>query len=167
MWIVRIALNRPYTFVVMALAILFVGPLAISRTPTDIFPNINIPVVTVVWTYGGLSAEALALRSVNGLEHNESQTQRGTSIVKVFFQPGAKTESAVAQITSISQSALRTMPPGTTAPFIITYNASTVPILQLGLSGNGLSEQQLYDLGVNFIRAHLATDRNTTRLNSS
>jgi CzcA family heavy metal efflux pump len=168
MWIVRIALNRPYTFVVLAILILFVGPLTIARTPTDIFPNINIPVVTVVWTYAGLSAEELAQRivsgfergmttTVNDIEHIESQTLRGTSIVKVFFQPGAKTEAAVAQITSISQSALRTMPPGTTSPFIITYNASTVPILQLGLSGNGLSEQQLYDLGVNFIRVQLAT----------
>ncbi|HEX9369244.1 MAG TPA: efflux RND transporter permease subunit, partial [Vicinamibacterales bacterium] len=168
MWIVRIALNRPYTFIVLAVVILFVGPIAIARTPTDIFPNINIPVVTVVWNYSGLSAEELALRivsgfergmttTVNDIEHIESQTLRGTSIVKVFFQPGAKTESAVAQITSISQSALRTMPPGTTAPFVITYNASTVPILQLGLSGSGLSEQQLYDLGVNFLRVQLAT----------
>ena len=168
MWIVRIALNRPYTFVVMALAILFVGPLAVVRTPTDIFPNINIPVVTVVWVYGGLSAEELGQRivsgfergmttTVNDIEHIESQTLRGTSIVKVFFQPGARTEVAVAQISSISQSALRNMPAGTNPPFIITYNASTVPILQLGLSGNGLSEQQLYDLAVNFIRVQLAT----------
>src|SRR5437764_3510871 len=168
MWIVRIALNRPYTFVVLALVILFVGPLVIARTPTDIFPNINIPVVTAVWNYGGLSAEEMSLRivsnferamttTVNDIEHIESQTLRGTSIVKVFFHPGAKTEAAVAQISSISQSVLRQMPPGTTAPFIITYNASTVPILQLGLSGNGLSEQQLYDLGLNFIRVQLAT----------
>src|SRR4051812_24909706 len=173
MWIVRIALNRPYTFVVMALAILFVGPLAIVRTPTDIFPNINIPVVTVVWNYGGLSAEELAQRIVSGfergltttvsdIEHIESQTLRGTSIVKVFFQPGAKTEAAVAQISSISQSALRNMPAGTNPPFIITYNASTVPILQLGLSGNGLSEQQLYDFAVNFIRVQLATVQGAT-----
>ncbi|HYT74819.1 MAG TPA: efflux RND transporter permease subunit, partial [Vicinamibacterales bacterium] len=168
MWIVRLALNRPYTFVVLAVVILFVGPLAISRTPTDIFPNINIPVVTVVWNYGGLSAEDMSLRivsnfergmttTVNDIEHIESQTLRGTSIVKVFFHPGAKTEAAVAQISAISQSALRQMPPGTNAPFIITYNASTVPILQLGLSGSGLSEQQLYDLGLNFIRVQLAT----------
>src|SRR5258708_12168522 len=168
MWIVRIALNRPYTFVVMALAILFVGPLAIAGTPTDIFPNINIPVVTVVWNYSGMSAEEMSQRivsgfergmttTVNDIEHIESQTLRGVSIVKVFFQPGAKTESAVAQITSISQSALRTMPPGTTAPFVITYNASTVPILHLGLSGSGLSEQRLYDLGVHFLRVPLAT----------
>ena len=168
MWIVRIALNRPYTFVVLAVLILFVGPLTISRTPTDIFPAIDIPVVAAVWGYGGMSAEELSFRivtnferglttTVNDIEHIESLTLRGTSVVKVFFQPGVKTESAVAQITAISQSVLRQLPPGTTAPFIITYNASTVPILQLGLSGNGLSEQQLYDLGVNFLRTQLAT----------
>jgi multidrug efflux pump subunit AcrB len=168
MWIVRIALNRPYTFIVMAIAILFVGPIAILRTPTDIFPNIDIPVVTAVWHYGGLSADEMASRivsgferglttTVNDIEHIESQTLRGESIVKVFFQPGAKTEAAVAQITSIAQSAVRQDPPGTTPPFIITYNASAVPVLQLGLSGDGLSEQQLYDFGVNFLRVQLAT----------
>jgi CzcA family heavy metal efflux pump len=168
MWIVRVALNRPYTFIVLAVVLLFVGPLTIARTPTDIFPNINIPVVTAVWSYGGMSAEELAQRivtnfervmttTVNDIEHIESQTLRGTSIVKVFFQPGAKVEAAIAQIASISQSALRQMPPGTGPPFIISYNASTVPILQLGLSGNGLSEQQLNDLAVNFVRVQLAT----------
>ena len=170
MWIVRIALTRPYTFIVMAIVILFVGPLAILRTPTDIFPNINIPVVTAVWQYSGMSADEMANRivsgferglttTVNDIEHIESQTLRGTSIVKVFFQPGAKTEAAVAQITSISQSAIRQDPPGTYPPFIITYNASSVPVLQLGLSGNGLSEQQLYDIGVNFLRVQLATEQ--------
>jgi multidrug efflux pump subunit AcrB len=168
MWIVRIALNRPYTFVVLAIAILFVGPIAILRTPTDIFPNINIPVVTAVWQYTGMSADEMANRivsgferglttTVNDIEHIESQTLRGVSIVKVFFQPGSKTEAAVAQITSISQSAIRQDPPGTNPPFIITYNASSVPVLQLGLSGQGLSEQQLYDIGVNFLRVQLAT----------
>jgi multidrug efflux pump subunit AcrB len=168
MWIVRIALNRPYTFVVLAVMILFVGPLAIKRTPTDIFPAIDIPVVACIWGYSGMSAEELSFRivtnferglttTVNDIEHIESVTLRGTSVVKVFFQPGAKTDSAVAQIGAISQSVLRQLPPGTTAPFIITYNASTVPILQLGLSGDGLSEQQLYDLGVNFLRTQLAT----------
>ena len=168
MWIVRVALNRPYTFVVLAILILFVGPIAILRTPTDIFPNIDIPVVTVVWNYGGLSAEELSYRivnnferglttTVNDIEHIESQTLRSTSVVKVYFQPGAKIEAAIAQITAISQTGLRQMPPGTTPPFIITYNASSVPILQLALSGNGLSEQQLYDLGVNFLRTQLAT----------
>src|SRR3954467_8387608 len=173
MWIVRVALTKPYTFVVLAVVILFVGPLAIARTPTDIFPNINIPVVTAVWSYGGMSADEMANRIVSGferglttpvndIEHIESQTLRGQSIVKVFFQPGTKTEAAVAQITSISQSAIRSAPPGTTPPFIITYNASTVPILQLGLSGNGLSEQQLYDFAVNFIRVQLATVQGAT-----
>src|SRR3954471_20071802 len=168
MWIVRVALNRPYTFVVLAVVILFVGPIAILRTPTDIFPNIDIPVVTAVWQYSGMSADEMSNRivsgferglttTVNDIEHIESQTLRGTSIVKVFFQPGAKTEAAVAQITSISQSALRQDPPGTNPPFIITYNASSVPVLQLGLSGQGLSEQQLYDIGVNFLRVQLAT----------
>jgi CzcA family heavy metal efflux pump len=167
-WIVRIALTRPYTFVVLAIAILFLGPIAILRTPTDIFPNIDIPVVTVVWNYGGLSADELSYRivnnfergmttTVNDIEHIESQTLRGTSVVKVFFQPGAKVEAAIAQISAISQAGLRQMPPGTTPPFIIAYNASSVPILQLALSGRGLSEQQLYDLGTNFIRTQLAT----------
>jgi CzcA family heavy metal efflux pump len=168
MWIVRIALRRPYTFVVLAVVILFVGPLAIARTPTDIFPNINIPVVTAVWSYSGMSADEMANRivsgferglttTVNDIEHIESQTLRGQSIVKVFFHPGAKVEAAIAQISAISQSALRQDPPGTQPPFIITYNASTVPILQLGLSGDGLSEQELYDLAVNFLRVQLAT----------
>jgi multidrug efflux pump subunit AcrB len=168
MWIVRLALRRPYTFVVLALAILLAGPLTILRTPTDIFPNINIPVVGVIWSYGGLSAEELANRivtvfergattTVNDIEHIESQTLRGTSIVKIFFQPGVKIEMALAQVTAISQSMLRSMPPGTTPPFIISYNASTVPVLQLALSAPTLSEQQLYDLGSNFMRVQLAT----------
>ena len=168
MWIVRIALSRPYTFIVLALLILIVGPLTILRTPTDIFPNINIPVVTVVWNYGGLSADEMATRivtpferalttTVNDIEHIESQSLRGVAVVKVFFQPGAKIEAAIAQVTAISQTQLRQLPPGTKPPLIISYNASSVPILQLALSGKGLSEQQLFDLGVNFIRTQLAT----------
>ena len=168
MWIVRIALNRPYTFIVLAILILFVGPLTILRTPTDIFPNINIPVVTVVWTYGGLSADEMASRivtpfertmttTVNDVEHIESNSLRGVAVVKTFFQPGVKVEAAIAQISSISQSVLRQLPPGINPPFVITYNASSVPVLQLALSGKGLSEQQLYDLGVNFLRVQLAT----------
>jgi multidrug efflux pump subunit AcrB len=168
MWIVRLALRRPYTFVVLALAILLVGPLTILRTPTDIFPNINIPVVGVVWSYGGLSSEELANRivtlfergtttTVNDIEHIESQTLRGVSIVKIFFQPNVKIEMALAQVTAIAQPMLRSMPPGTTPPFIISYNASTVPVLQLALSAPTLSEQQLYDLGSNFLRVQLAT----------
>ena len=168
MWIVRLALRRPYTFVVLALAILLAGPLTILRTPTDIFPNINIPVVGVVWSYAGMSAEELSNRivtgfergtttTVNDIEHIESQTLRGVGIVKIFFQPGVKIEMALAQVTAIAQPLLRSMPPGTTPPFVISFNASTVPVLQLALSAPTLSEQQLYDLGSNFLRVQLAT----------
>jgi CzcA family heavy metal efflux pump len=168
MWIVRVALNRPYTFVVLALLILGIGPLAIARTPTDIFPSIDIPVVAAIWNYGGLSAQDMADRivsnyertltiTVNDIEHIESQSLRGIAIIKVFFQPGTKIDLAVAQMGAVSQAALRNMPPGTSPPFIITYNASSVPVLQLGLSGQGLSEQQLNDLGQNFVRTQLAT----------
>jgi len=168
MWIVRIALRRPYTFVVLALLILMVGPLTIIRTPTDIFPNIDIPVVTVVWNYGGLSADEMANRivsiyernltaTVNDIEHVESQSLRGIAVVKVFFQPGAKIDLAVAQVTASAQSQLRQLPPGTQPPFILTYNASTVPVLQLALSGKKLSEQQLFDIAVNFLRTQLAS----------
>jgi CzcA family heavy metal efflux pump len=167
-WIVRIALTRPYTFVVLALLILITGVLAGLRTPVDIFPDIRIPVIGVAWQYTGLSPDEMSGRivtpyqrvlttTVNDIEHIESQTLRSTSVVKVFFQPGAKVEAAIAQITAIAQAGLRQMPPGTTPPFIIAYNASSVPILQLALSGPGLSEQQLYDLGTNFIRTQLAT----------
>jgi multidrug efflux pump subunit AcrB len=168
MWIVRIALRRPYTFVVLALLILMVGPLTIARTPTDIFPNIDIPVVTIVWNYGGLSADEMATRivsiyernlttTVNDIEHVESQSLRGIAIVKVFFQPGAKIDLAVAQVTASAQSQLRQLPPGTQPPFILMYNASTVPVLQLALSGKKLSEQQLFDIAVNFLRTQLAS----------
>ncbi len=168
MWIVQVALRRPYTFVVLALLILGIGPLTIARTPTDIFPNIDIPVVTVIWNYGGLSAQEMADRiisnyertlstTVNDIEHVESQSLRGISVVKIFMQPGAKVDLAVAQITALSQSVLRQAPPGTTPPFIIQYNASSVPVIQLALSGSGLSEQQLFDIGVNFLRPQLAT----------
>src|SRR3954471_4394943 len=167
MWIVRIALRRPYTFVVLALLILMVGPLTIARTPTDIFPNINIPVVTIVWNYGGLSADEMSNRivsiyernlttTVNDIEHVESQSLRGIAVVKVFFQPGANIDLAVAQVTASAQSQLRQLPPGTQPPFILTYNASTVPVLQLALSGKKLSEQQLFDIAVNFLRTQLA-----------
>ncbi len=168
MWIVRIALRRPYTFVVLALLILMVGPLTIARTPTDIFPNINIPVVTIVWNYGGLSADEMSTRivsiyernlttTVNDIEHVESQSLRGIAVVKVFFQPGANIDLAVAQVTASAQSQLRQLPAGTQPPFILTYNASTVPVLQLALSGKSLSEQQLFDIAVNFLRTQLAS----------
>jgi multidrug efflux pump subunit AcrB len=168
MWIVRLALRRPYTFAVVALLILILGPLVILRTPTDIFPNINIPVVSTIWNYSGLSAPEMANRivtgyeravttTVNDIEHIESQTLAGISVVKVFFRPGARIDAAVSQVTAIAQTVLRQMPPGTTPPLVITYSASSVPVLQLALSGQGLSEQQLFDLGNNTIRAQLAT----------
>ena len=168
MWVVRVALNRPYTFVVLALLILGIGPFTIARTPTDIFPNIDIPVVVAMFQYGGLSAQEMADRiisnyerslttAVNDIEHIESTSLRGVSIVKIFLQPGAKVDLAVAQTTAVSQAMLRQTPPGTTPPFILQYNASSVPIIQLALSGRGLSEQLLFDLGVNFMRPQLAT----------
>ncbi len=168
MWIVRLALRRPYTFAVFALLILILGVYSILSMPTDIFPNIDIPVVTVVWGYNGLSAQEMANRivfnsergmttTVNDIEHIESQSLNGIAIIKIFFQPHVNIASAVAQVTSISQVQLRSLPPGTTPPFIIQYNASSVPVLQLGLSGQGLNEQQLNDLATNTIRTQLAT----------
>jgi CzcA family heavy metal efflux pump len=168
MWIVRIALRRPYTFVVASILLLVVGVAAILRTPTDIFPNIDIPVVSVLFNYTGLSPEEMSDRivynyerslttTVNDIEHIESQSLTGRAVVKVFFQPGVEISNAVAQITAISQSSIHSMPPGTQPPFIIQYNASTVPVLQLALSGQGLSEQQLSDMAQNFIRVGLIT----------
>ena len=168
MWIVALALRRPYTFVVVALLLLILGPIVILRTPTDIFPNINIPVVSILWNYTGLNAQEMADRivsqterslttTVDDIQHSESQSLNGIAVVKVFFQPNAKIEKAIAQITAISQTQLRQLPPGTTPPLVITYSASSVPILQLALSGQKLSEQQLFDYGVNFIRTRLVT----------
>jgi CzcA family heavy metal efflux pump len=168
MWIVRLALNRPYTFVVVALMILLVSPVVILRTPTDIFPDISIPVVSVVWQYTGMSAQEMASRivinserglttTVNDIEHIESQSLNGMGVIKVFFHPNVKIDMAIAQITAISQSTLRALPPGITPPLIITYNASSVPILQLSLSSKTLSESEVNDLGVNFLRVGLAT----------
>ncbi len=168
MWIVKLALRRPYTFTVLALLILILGPIVILRTPTDVFPEINIPVVSIVWNYGGLPAEDMGNRIVSiteralttlvdDIEHIESQSLNGVAVVKVFFQPHADISRAIAQVTAISQTQLRQLPPGTTPPLVITYNASTVPILQLALSGQQLSEQQLFDYGVNFIRTRLIT----------
>jgi len=168
MWIVALALRRPYTFVVVALLLLILGPIVIYRTPTDVFPNINIPVVSIVWNYSGLNSQDMSNRivtltertlttTVDDIEHSESQSLNGIAVVKVFFQPNANISKAIAQITAISQTQLRQLPPGTTPPLVITYNASTVPILQLALSGQKLSEQQLFDYGVNFIRTRLVT----------
>jgi CzcA family heavy metal efflux pump len=168
MWIVRLALRRPYTFLVLAIAITLLGVFAILRTPTDIFPNINIPVVATIWRYTGLSPEEMATRivlgternaqtTVNDVEHTESQNVNGTSVVKYFFQPTVNEELAYAQITGVSQTNLRSAPPGTTPPYVLAYNASSVPILQLALSSEKLSEAQLFDLGNNIIRVGLGT----------
>src|SRR6202167_5032999 len=166
MWIVRVALDRPYTFIVLALLILILSSVMIMRTPTDIFPNINIPVVAVAWTYSGMNPEELEGRltstyervlttTVDNIEHIESTTVAGQAIVKIYLQPGADLATANAQVTAISQTVLRQLPPGTLPPLIINYSASSVPILQLGLGG--LSEQQLYDLGSYFLRPQLVT----------
>ena len=168
MWIVRLALRRPYTFAVFALLILILGAYSIASMPTDIFPNIDIPVVTVVWNYTGLSAQEMSTRvifnsergvttTVNDVEHIESQSLNGIGVIKIYFQPHVNVANAVAQVTAISQVQLRSLPPGTTPPFIIQYNASSVPVLMLGLSGTGLSEQQLNDLATNTIRTQMAT----------
>jgi CzcA family heavy metal efflux pump len=168
MWIVRLALNRPYTFVVMALLIFLVSPVVILRTPTDIFPDINIPVASVIWNYTGMSAEQIASRivtpsergmttTVNDIEHIESQSLNGMGVIKVFFHTNVKIDMAIAQITAICQAMTKTLPPGITPPLVITYNASSVPILQLSLSSKTLSESQVNDLGVNFLRVGLAT----------
>jgi len=168
MWIVRLALRRPYTFVVVAVLIAILGGTAIVTMPVDIFPYIDIPVVSVVWTYGGLAPEEMEKRmvtifersmttTVNDIEHIESQSYAGVSVTRVYFQPNAKVELALSQVTAICQTLLRIFPPGTTPPNIIKYDASSVPILQLGLESTTLSEQELYDLGQNFIRTPLAT----------
>jgi CzcA family heavy metal efflux pump len=165
---VRVALRRPYTFVVLALMLVIIGPLAALRTPTDIFPDIRIPVIAVAWQYTGLPPDQMAGRistlfqrtlttTVNDIEHIEANTYPGISVVKIFFQPGVNIATANAQVTAISQVALRQMPAGTTPPLIINFNAATVPILQLALSGAGLNEQQLFDLGMNTVRTPLVT----------
>jgi CzcA family heavy metal efflux pump len=168
MWIVRLALKRPYTFVVLSLLLFIVGPVVMLRTPVDIFPNIDIPVVSVVWNYAGMSPQELSDRivlpferslttTVNDIEHSESQTLNGVSVTKIFFRPAVNISQAVAQVTAISQTALRQYPQGTTPPLVIQYSASSVPVLQLGISGDGLNEQQLNDFGQNFVRTQLAT----------
>jgi len=166
--IVRIALQRPYTFVVLALLILIMGTLALLRTPTDIFPNINIPIVALAWQYSGLPADQMYGRitspsqralttTVNDIEHIEANSYPGFGIVKIFFHPTVDINMANAQVTAISQTMVKNMPPGTTPPLILNYSASTVPILQLALSGKGLSEQALADLGMNQLRSRLVT----------
>jgi CzcA family heavy metal efflux pump len=168
MWIVALALRRPYTFIVMALVIIILTPVTILRTPTDIFPSIDIPVVSMVWFYSGMSPQDMGDRivapaerglttTVNDIEHVESQSVYGLGVIKVFFRPGTNVNGAIAQITAIGQTTVRTLPLGTTPPLIISYSASTTPIIQLGLSSKTLPEQQLFDLGQNFLRNFLAT----------
>src|SRR6202046_3548019 len=168
MWIVKIALSRPYTFIVLALLILIMSPVMILATPTYIFPNINIPVVAVGWTYTGLNPEEMEGRIttvyerslttlVDNIEHIESTTLNGTGVVKLFLQPNASIDTANAQVTAASQTILRQLPAGTQPPLIISYSASSVPLLQLALSGKGLTEPQLNDLAQNFLRTQLVT----------
>jgi multidrug efflux pump subunit AcrB len=172
MWIVRLALRRPYTFVVAALVLVLLTPLALLRTPTDIFPSIDIPVVSIIWQYVGLDAQEIEQRiiynherslstTVNDIEHMESTSYNGVGIIKVFLQPGSSVDAGVAQITAVSQTILKQMPPGTTPPLIIRYNASTVPILQYSVTSEKLSEQELYDMTQNQVRVGLAMVRGT------
>src|SRR5882757_1418523 len=168
MWIVRLALRRPYTFVVMSILILIMGGLAIVRTPTDIFPTIDIPVVSIIWNYNGLIPQEMSDRivstternlttTVDNIEHIESQSLYGIAVVKVFLQPTANIQQGIAQVTAVSQTQLKQLPAGSTPPLILAYSASTVPVLQLALSGQDLSEQELNDYGLNFIRTQLIT----------
>src|ERR1700678_1783918 len=168
MWIVQIALRRPYTFVVFSFLIAIFGSLAALRTPTDIFPNINIPVISVVWTYTGLLPGDMSGRvvyyyertltaQVGDIEHLESQSLNGYGVVKIFFQKDVDIAAAMAQVTAASQTVLKLLPPGITPPYVLSYNASSVPILQLALSSQTLPQMKLFDLGQNFIRPQLAT----------
>jgi multidrug efflux pump subunit AcrB len=168
MWIVQVALRRPYTFLVMALLILLATPLVLLKMPTDIFPEINIPVISIVWNYGGLSAQETGSRiaaqnerslttTVNDIEHIESQSLNGISVIKLFFQPNANIPTAIAQVVSQEQSVLRQLPPGILPPLVIKYSASSIPVIQLGLSSPTMSEQALFDAAVNFLRPRLVT----------
>ena len=168
MWLIRTALRRPYTFVVMALLIALAGVLSIRKTPTDIFPTIDIPVITVIWNYGGLPPEDMERRVANGferfvttivgdIEHIESQTLTGNTIIKIYLHPGSNVEGTIAQISAVAQSAVRQMPPNAVPPLILRYNATSVPIMMLAIESDSLSEQQLFDYGINFVRAEIAT----------
>ncbi len=168
MWIVRLALRRPYTFVVFSVLVLLLGTLASVVMPKDIFPYIDIPIVSIVWSYSGLTPDDMEKRvvtvseramttTVNDIEHIESESYTGVAVIRVYFHPRVKVEVALSQITAILQTILRVLPPGMFAPIVVKYDAASVPILQLGLSGEGLTEQDLFDLGLNFIRTRLAT----------
>ena len=168
MWIVQIALRRPYTFIVMALLILLSTPLVLSKMATDIFPDINIPVISIIWNYGGLSAQDMGQRiaasnerglttTVNDIEHIESQSLAGIAIIKIFFQPGANIQTAIAQVVAVEQAQVRQLPPGITPPLIIKYSASSMPAIQLGLSSPTMTEQALSDTALNFLRPQMIT----------
>ncbi len=168
MWIVRFALQRPYTFVIVAVLIAIFGIASILKTPTDILPDIDIPIVSVIWTYGGLDADDVSKRivgvceralptTVNNIQYTESQSYNGVGVIKIHFQPGVQVDLAIAQVTALSQSLLRLMPSGILPPYVLKYDASSVPIVQVSLGGKGLSQTELYDLGQNFIRGQLAT----------
>ena len=168
MWLVRLALRRPYTFVVMAMLIVILGGVTIARMPTDIFPEIDIPVISVIWNYGGLPPAEMEKRivsnferalttTVNDIEHIESQSLAGVAVIKVFFQPGAHLDAATAQVTAIAQPSVRSAPPGAIPPLVIRYSASNAPVLQLALESDTLPEQQLFDVSANFLRTGLAT----------
>ena len=168
MWLVRLALRRPYTFVIIALLIFIFGVTSIVTTPVDILPTINIPIVSIIWTYNGLDADDMSKRivgiceralstTVNNIKSTESQSYTGVGVIKVSFQPDVQIDLAIAQVTALAQSILRQLPPGILPPQILKYDASSVPIVQLSLGGKGLSQQQLFDLGQNFIRPQVAT----------
>src|SRR3954464_6403601 len=168
MWLILTALRRPYTFVVMAMLIAIGGVFWVRKPPTDIFPSIDMPVISVIWNYGGLQPEEMEKRIVNNFErflttivsdidHIESQTLTGIAVIKIYLQPGANVAQAIAQTTAISQTAVRSMPPGTVPPLIMQYSATSVPIMQIALESEQLSEQQLFDYGINFIRAEIST----------
>src|ERR1700751_965192 len=168
MWIVRFALQRPYTFVIVAVLIAIFGGSAVGTTPTDILADINIPIVSVIWTYSGLDADDMSKRivgvceraistTVNDVRYTESQSYNGVGVIKVHFQPSVQVDLAIAQVTALAQSVVHLMPPGTLPPYVLKYDASSVPIVQVSLGGKGLSQTELYDLGQNFIRGQLAT----------
>src|SRR5215211_9131320 len=173
MWIVRLALRRPYTFVVMAVLIVILGVASIRRTPTDIFPNVDVPVVSVVWTYSGLSTEEMERQitsfsefstsfAVSNIKNIESQTTNGVAVIKIYFQPDVDIAAATAQVTGVAQTILRRMPPGTNPPIIVRYNASSVPLLQMSLSSDRHSDRELYDYGIYRVRQQLAVVQGTT-----
>ena len=168
MWIVRFALQRPYTLVIVALLIAIFGIASILKTPTDILPDIDIPIVSVIWTYSGMDADDMSKRivavceralptTVNNIQYTGSQSYNGVGVIKIHFQPGVQVDLAIAQVTALAQSLLRLMPTGILPPYVLKYDASSVPIVQVSMGGKGLSQTELYDLGQNFIREQLAT----------